>query len=125
MIFHFQNDRVYGNNRIAGIPINLYEMDLMYDAPCGFYAGPNLQCNLSPYPVDQQNTLNAGAYVLLGFKTGYVLKLKKSTLSVFVEGEKFDGTSITPQRLIRYPTHSLRPTRKSFIRATDAPFTAA
>jgi iron complex outermembrane recepter protein len=85
--FHFEGDPVYGNNRIAAIPINLYQMDLMYNAPCGFYAGPNLQCNLSPYPVDQQNTLDANIYVLLGFKTGYVLKLKKSTLSVFVEAK--------------------------------------
>ena len=85
--FHFQNDPVYGNNRIGGIPIQLYEMDLMYDAPCGFYAGPNLQCNLTPYPVDQQNTLNADAYVLLGFKTGYAFKLGKSKVSIFVEAK--------------------------------------
>jgi iron complex outermembrane receptor protein len=83
--FHFDNDPVYGNNRIGGVPIQLYEMDLMYEAPCGFYAGPNVQCNLSSYPVDQQNTLYAGAYALLGFKTGYAFNWGKSKVSVFVE----------------------------------------
>ena len=85
--FHFDNDPVYGNNRIGGVPIQLYEMDLMYEAPCGFYAGPNVQCNLSSYPVDQQNTLDAGAYALLGFKTGFAWNFGKSRLSVFVEAK--------------------------------------
>src|SRR5580698_2252472 len=45
--FHFDHDGVYGNNRLAGIPMHVYEASLMYEMPCGFYAGPNLQCNLS------------------------------------------------------------------------------
>jgi len=85
--FHFDNDPVYGNNRIGGVPIQLYEMELMYEAPCGFYAGPNVQCNLSSYPIDQQNTLYAGAYELLGFKIGYVSNWGKTKFSVFVEAE--------------------------------------
>jgi len=85
--FHFDNDPVYGNNRIGGVPIQLYEMDLMYEAPCGFYAGPNIQCNPSSYPVDQQNTLDAGAYALLGFKTGYIFNWAKAKASVFVEAK--------------------------------------
>jgi len=89
--FHFDNDPVYGNNRIGGVPIQLYEMDLMYEAPCGFYAGPNVQCNLSSYPVDQQNTLDAGAYALLGFKTGFAWNFGKSKLSVFVEAKNLTG----------------------------------
>ncbi|HEV2694801.1 MAG TPA: TonB-dependent receptor [Verrucomicrobiae bacterium] len=83
--FHFDHDPVYGNNRLAAIPIHVYETDLMYEAPCGFYAGPNVQCNLTRYPVDQQNTLNAGAYALLGFKAGYTFNLKRSMLAVFFE----------------------------------------
>ena len=85
--FHFDHDPVYGNNRIGAIPIQVYEADLMYEAPCGFYAGPNVQCNLSSYPVDQQNTLYAGAYALLGFKTGYAFNWGKSKVSVFVEAK--------------------------------------
>jgi iron complex outermembrane receptor protein len=85
--FHFVNDPVYGNNRIGGIPIHLYEMDLIYEAPCGFYAGPNLLCNLTHYPVDQQDTLNADAYVLLGFKIGFNFNLGKSKCRIFLEAK--------------------------------------
>ena len=85
--FHFDDDPVYGDNRLAAIPIHIYEADLMYEAPCGFYAGPNVQCNLSSYPVDQQNTLYAGTYELLGFKIGYAGNWGKSKFSIFVEAK--------------------------------------
>ncbi|HEY1661884.1 MAG TPA: TonB-dependent receptor [Verrucomicrobiae bacterium] len=85
--FHFDNDPVYGNNRLAAIPIHVYEAELMYDSPCGFYAGPNVQCNLSSYPVDQQNTLFASAYILLGFKMGYAGTWGKSKYSIFFEAK--------------------------------------
>jgi iron complex outermembrane receptor protein len=85
--FHFDHDPVYGDNRLAAIPIHVYEADLMYEAPCGFYAGPNVQANLSSYPVDQANTLYAGAYALLGFKIGYASNRGKSKFSVFVEAK--------------------------------------
>ncbi|HTB84600.1 MAG TPA: TonB-dependent receptor [Candidatus Sulfotelmatobacter sp.] len=85
--FHFVNDPVYGNNRLAAIPVHVYEAELMYETPCGFYAGPNVQCNLSRYPVDQANTLYAGTYALLGFKMGYAGNWGKSRFSVFVEAK--------------------------------------
>jgi iron complex outermembrane recepter protein len=87
---HFDHDPVYGNNRIGGVPIHVYEAQLMYECPCGFYAGPNVQCNLSSYPVDQQNTLNADAYALLGFKIGY---RRPSGFSVF-----FQAMNLTDER---------------------------
>jgi iron complex outermembrane receptor protein len=52
--------------------------------PCGFYAGPNVRCNLTPYPVDQQNTLDANSYALLGFKVG--LQQAKG-FSIFLEAD--------------------------------------
>ncbi len=98
--FHFDHDPVYGNNRLAAIPIHVYEAELMYDAPCGFYAGPNVQCNLTSYPVDQQNTLYAGAYVLLGFKAGYAFNWGKSRFTVFIEAknltDKLYAASVDP-----------------------------
>ena len=69
--FHFDDDPVYGDNRIAGIPEQLYEMQLLFTTPAGFYAGPNLQWNMTRYPADQANTLFADSYALLGFKIGY------------------------------------------------------
>ena len=72
--FHFDDDPVYGNNRIAGIPVNLYEAELIYQSAVGFYAGPNVQWNISRYPADQANTLFADPYGLLGFKAGFQSK---------------------------------------------------
>lgn len=72
--FHFDNDPVYHDNRIAGVPIHLYQAELMYSAPCGFYAGPNLQWNITKYPADHANTLFADNYALLGFKMGFHFK---------------------------------------------------
>ena len=88
--FHFDQNPVYGDNRIAGIPIHVYEAQLLYESPFGFYAGPNLQCNLSRYPVDEANTLFADSYVLLGFRAGF---RRTNGLSVFI-----DCRNLTNQR---------------------------
>jgi len=89
--FHFDHDPVYGNNRLTAIPIHVYEADLMYEAPCGFYAGPNVQCNLTRYPVDQANTLYASGYTLLGFKTGIDFDWGKTKISLFMEAKNLLG----------------------------------
>ncbi len=88
--FHFERDPVYGDNRIGGIPIHLYQAQLLYETPSGFYAGPNLQCNLSRYPVDHADTLFADRYVLVGFRMGF---RRRSGFSVFV-----DCKNLTNQR---------------------------
>ena len=88
--FHFDGDPVYADNCIAGIRIHVYEAQLLYEMPCGVYAGPNLQCNLSRYPVDQANTLFADAYALLGFRAGF---RRTNGFSVFL-----DCKNLTNQR---------------------------
>ncbi len=82
--FHFDGDPVYGDNRIGGLPVHVYEAELLYVTPIGFYGGPNVQCSLKRYPVDQANTLYVDPYALLGFKIGY--RAKKGW-SVFVEAK--------------------------------------
>ncbi len=82
--FHFDGDPVYGDNRIAGVPQHFYEAELLYQTASGFYVGPNVQCNITRYPVDQANTLFADSYALLGFKIGY---RSKKGLSVFLEAK--------------------------------------
>jgi iron complex outermembrane recepter protein len=69
--FHFAHDAVYGNNRIAGTPVDFYKAELRYEHPCGFYCGPNMEWNMVKYPVDEANTLFADPYALLGFRMGY------------------------------------------------------
>ena len=80
--FHFHQNSVYGDNRLPGIPVHIYEAQLLYQSPSGFYAGPNLQCNLSRYPVDEANTLFADTYVLLGFRAGF---RRPNGFSVFID----------------------------------------
>ncbi|HEX4264493.1 MAG TPA: TonB-dependent receptor [Verrucomicrobiae bacterium] len=80
--FHFDGDPVYGDNRIAGVPIHLYEAELMYESPWGFYAGPNVQWNVTRYPADHANTLYASSYALVGFKAGFQFR---KHFSIFFE----------------------------------------
>ncbi len=79
---HMDDNAVYGDNRLPGIPVHLYEAQLLYQSPSGFYAGPNLQCNLSRYPVDEANSLFADNYVLLGFRAGF---RRPNGFSVFID----------------------------------------
>jgi len=88
--FHMDQNPVYGNNRLPGIPVHIYEAQLLYEGPSGFYAGPNLQCNFSRYPVDEANTLFADSYVLLGFRAGF---RRPNGFSVFI-----DCRNLTNQR---------------------------
>ncbi|MGA3172335.1 MAG: TonB-dependent receptor [Chthoniobacteraceae bacterium] len=69
--FHFVDNPSYGNNRIAGMPVDYYKAELLYEHPCGFYCGPSVEWNVIKYPVDEANTLYADPYALLGFKIGY------------------------------------------------------
>jgi iron complex outermembrane receptor protein len=67
----FNNDPNFGNDRIAGVPIDDYQAQLMYESGRGFYAGPNLHWVMTRFPVDNANTLYASAYgprnILAGF----------------------------------------------------------
>lgn len=69
--FHFQGDPEFGDNRLAGIPEHYYRAELVYEHPCGFYAGPNVEWVPKKYNVDFEETLFADPYALLGFKVGY------------------------------------------------------
>jgi iron complex outermembrane receptor protein len=95
--FRFVNNDLYGNNRIAGIPVHVYEAELMYETPCGFYAGPNVQWNITRYPADNANTLYADPYALLGFKMGW---RSKKGFSIFFEAknltDKIYAASVDP-----------------------------
>lgn len=69
--FHFDDDPVFGDNQLAGIPAHYFRGELMYEHPCGFYAGPNVEWAPQKYNVDLAETLFADPYALLGFKIGY------------------------------------------------------
>ncbi|MGH7942415.1 MAG: TonB-dependent receptor family protein [Limisphaerales bacterium] len=69
----FSDNPTYGDNRIAGVPPHMYQAQLMYETPGGFYAGPNVNWSISYFPVDNANTLYAPSFALLGFKMGLYL----------------------------------------------------
>jgi iron complex outermembrane receptor protein len=80
--FHFDDDQVYRNNRIAGIPEHFYQADLLYTTKQGWYAGPNVLWSIARYPVDQAGTLFADPYALIGFTLGLH---KEKGLSIFLD----------------------------------------
>ncbi len=69
--FHFDGDRNFTNNELPGIPRHYYRAELLYEHPCGFYAGPNVELTPQAYFVDLSNTQRSGSYALLGFKLGF------------------------------------------------------
>jgi len=73
--FHYKGDAEYGNNKLPGQPLHIYNADLQLQLS-GFYVGPNLRA-VSKTPVDYANTLYSDAYALVGAKAGYVARDKK------------------------------------------------
>ncbi len=69
--FYFNNDPVWGNNRLPGVPPHYLRAELLYKHPSGFYAGPNVEWVPVSYYVDDANTLSSSPYALLNFKAGY------------------------------------------------------
>lgn len=80
--FHFSRDAAFGDRRLPGIPPFYYRAELLYEHPCGFYAGPNVEWSPQAYAVDLSHTTFADPYALLGLKLGY--RTKKGP-SFFVE----------------------------------------
>ncbi|WP_110973230.1 TonB-dependent receptor family protein [Pseudomonas huaxiensis] len=68
--FHYRDDKVFGDNRLPGLPMHYYQAELRFDLPSGFYAGLNTQM-ASKVQVDYANSYNANAYALLGATLGY------------------------------------------------------
>jgi iron complex outermembrane receptor protein len=95
--FRFRSNPAYGNNRIAGTPIDYYKAELRYEHPCGLYLGTNVEWSIIKYPVDEANTLFADPYALLGFRIGYQAP---KGLEVFFEAKnltnKIYAASVTP-----------------------------
>ncbi|TCT03492.1 TonB-dependent receptor family protein [Aquabacter spiritensis] len=69
--FFFDNDPVWGDNQLPGIPRHYIRAELLYKHPAGFFAGPNVEWVPTAYYVDDANTLNTSPYALLNFKAGY------------------------------------------------------
>ncbi|WP_137820357.1 TonB-dependent receptor [Pseudomonas sp. 2FG] len=80
--FRFDNDHVYGDNRLAGIPRQFIKGEALWQQE-GWYAGPTFEWAPTHYSVDQAQTLYADGYAIWGLKGGY---RPSEGLGFFVEG---------------------------------------
>ncbi len=67
----FDDDRVFGDNQLAGVPEHFYRAEFFYRWADGWYAGPTLQWAPSDTPIDHANTLFADGYAVVGLRAGY------------------------------------------------------
>lgn len=80
--FRFDNDPVFGNRRLPGIPRTFLRGELLYRAN-NFYAGPTIEFSPQRYAVDFAETVYADGYTIFGLKMGQKLTRE---LSWFIEG---------------------------------------
>lgn len=80
--FRFDNDRVYGNAAIPGIPEQYVRAKLDYANTLGWTLSPNIEYVPQGYFVDLANTLSSDPYLLLGLNASYKFS---DTLRVFVD----------------------------------------
>ncbi|MGO4308013.1 TonB-dependent receptor family protein [Cupriavidus sp. RAF12] len=69
--FRFDNDPVYGNNRIAGVPQHVLRTTLAYSHASGLRVAGTLDWVPTGAYVDYANTMKVPAYVLFGMQASY------------------------------------------------------
>ena len=69
--FTFENDPVYGNNRLAGAPPQTGNAELLFERPGGFFAGLGSNWVVGPVPVDHAGRLTYGGYALADARVGW------------------------------------------------------
>ena len=95
--FFFDNDAVWGNNRLPGVAPHNLRAEVLYNHPSGFYAGPNVEWMADAFYADNANTLKVDPFALLNFRLGYE---QNKGWSGYVEGrnlldERYIATTIT------------------------------
>ncbi len=80
--FHFDDDDVYGDNQLAGMPKQYLKGEALWQQS-GWYAGPTFEWAPTHYNVDQAETLYADGYFIWGLKAGYQMP---EGIGFFVEG---------------------------------------
>lgn len=88
--FHYRHDATFGDNELPGLPRRVYQAELEYRQPSGFYAQLNAR-SASSYYVDFANSWSAPSYTLWGAKFGYISSNKK--WEVFI-----DARNLTNER---------------------------
>ncbi|HVZ07222.1 TonB-dependent receptor family protein [Rhodopila sp.] len=86
--YHFQNDPQYGNNRIAGTPVNVLRTTVSYNHPSGFYFTPIVDWVPDGAFADYANTLKTPGYVVVSLQTGWEFR---NGLAVFVDARNINN----------------------------------
>ncbi|WP_211369645.1 TonB-dependent receptor family protein [Pseudoxanthomonas yeongjuensis] len=68
--FEFDDDPVYGDNELAGVPPQQLRAELRWQPSGRFYATPNLEWTPDDYYVDHANSFRAPGHALIGLKLG-------------------------------------------------------
>jgi iron complex outermembrane receptor protein len=69
--FFFDDDALYGDNRLPGVPPHAIRAELLYKHPSGFFAGPNVEWVPQGYYADNANLVMVDPYALLNVRIGY------------------------------------------------------
>ncbi|MDF2644126.1 MAG: Outer rane receptor protein mostly Fe transport, partial [Pseudomonas sp.] len=82
--FYYRHDPVFGDNELPGIPKHIYQGEIQYQHPQGFYTGFNVQ-SASRTAVDYANTFYAPSYTIFGANVGYETPNKDWKVSLDVK----------------------------------------
>lgn len=86
--FRFDNDPVYGDNELAGVPPQQLRLELKWQLPGNLYLAPNLEWTPEKQYVDHANTLSADGYAIWGVRLGG--RVAKDW-SWFIDGRNLGG----------------------------------
>ena len=68
--FHFQNDPLYGRNRLAGIAPHVLNAELRWQPTAAFWLAPAVETRAGKTWIDHANTVSTGGFTLLNLTIG-------------------------------------------------------
>ncbi|MET0279199.1 MAG: TonB-dependent receptor [Pseudorhodoplanes sp.] len=96
--FYFDEDPVFGNNKLPGAPPQYMRAELLYKHPSGWFVGPNVEYVPQPYFVDSINSMTVDPYMLWGLRGGFD---DGKNFSFYVEGRNLsDRTYVSSVSII-------------------------
>jgi len=69
--FYFENDPVFGRNRLAGAPPHIGSAELLYEHPSGFFGAAGLDWTAGQTPVDHAGRMTYGGHTLAHLRAGW------------------------------------------------------
>jgi iron complex outermembrane receptor protein len=91
--FRFNNDRIYGNNKIPGAPQHYIRLEIKYENLVGLYFVPNFEIVPNGFFIDSKNTIRSPNYWVFNLNTGY--EINKNTL-VYLDGRNLLNKKYSP-----------------------------